>query len=248
MTDKERIISSYNENTLSTYTRMKTNFEDSQNALKDESCTAGACISPSIAGNQYNPLATEDDDAHVDNKVEDPKLNIVGHIGQKYSQFKDNHQNFAKVINSAKATAVKVKDFGKSSFGLLNSMPQKTIDSFAQAKLNEIKGDPNNLIGMLKQGIMGAGRKVAAGALCIACLPVGIAAIIANKQLDNNVKKKLLKDLENNYTKIEQDIEKAARDDDYDKKADLLIAQAETKKAINKLRFNLDMDPRDIHD
>lgn len=246
MTNKNTFMKGYNQNIFDTYNRMKINDENSQDSLKDESCTASACISPSIAGQTYNALTTEDDDASINNKVEDKKLDIAGHIGQKYSKFKENHEGFAKVIGSMKATAAKVKEFGKSSFNMMNSLPEKTIDAFAQQKMSEIKNDPKSIVSLTKQITMGAGRKVAAAGMCIACLPLGIAAIIGNKALDNNVKKRVLTDLNNEYVRIGQELEKADRDGDYDKKADLLIAQAETKKAINKLMYNLELDPRNL--
>jgi hypothetical protein len=144
-----------------------------------------------------------------------------------------------KAISVSKNMAAKVSDFTKSSVAKINALPEKTQAKMISENITDAKEDPKTLGTHLAQGIKQAGKGVVVAGLAITCLPLAAAAIIADKKIGNDSKRQAAEELQHELIRIDAQIQKADADNDYDKKADLLIAKRTAMQAHAKLKYGL---------
>lgn len=196
-----------------------------------ESC---ADNSTTMANGGYNPFVTTEGDT-----VPSDKATADNRPTQKNSASSNVTDKMKSSVAAVKNMAVKAKDFTKSSIAKVNNLPvdqtQKAIDD----KISKAKNEPRELSKLTSDGLKGAGKGVALVGLGILSLPLAAAAIVANRHRNIGLMKAGANDLEGQMLKIKAELEKADRDGDLDKKADLLILQRQTEKAFMKLKYGI---------
>jgi len=142
-----------------------------------------------------------------------------------------------KSVEKVSAVAGKVKDFTKSSVGAIDKLPDSTKRREIQKMKEEVRDDPKSISKMIGKALSGAGKAVAVAGIATVNLPLGIATLVAMTKHNKNTRKATIRDLDHDMSKIDTELEKAKREDDYDKVADLTILQKNTKRAYEKLKF-----------
>jgi hypothetical protein len=150
-----------------------------------------------------------------------------------------DNPNTQKALEIAKATSSKVADFTKSSVAKINTYPEASTKKMIAQKIEDAKDNPKTIGTSLKEGLAGAGKGAIAAGLAITSLPLLAAAIAANRIVSVQDKRRATEEIEHELIRIDQRIAKADSENDYDAKADLLIAKRETQKAFAKLKWGI---------
>lgn len=228
---------------------------ESQLPIMEDSSAANSTIFANLPGpsDRFEDLGFEGDtDTDIDTKGDEDK-------GQQNSpekkdengkdadpkSVKDNYKNFIdnpNVVNgvkTAQALAHKASDFTKSSFAQINKIPEKRREA-ASAKMIAAAADkPTTLGSQVKSFAMKAGKGAGFVALSVACLPAAAAALVANKHIKQQDKKRAAEDLQRQILVIDEKLKDS--DNDADSKADLLIAKRQAEAALNKIKYGLDL-------
>lgn len=213
----------------------------------DESSAANFAIAGTSGYNPFVPSVSTEADA----ETEDPKTEEEPETEPSKPDTKDqtksgvvaNMKNGASAaVSQVKNMAVKAADFTKSSVGKVNNMPVDQTQKAINERIVAAKDDPKNLSKMVNDGLKSAGKGAALTGLAILSLPIAAGALVKYKMHDNKMKQAGAEQLGRDLIKIKMEIEKADRDGDLDKKADLLILQRQTEQAFAKLKYGIKVD------
>lgn len=210
-----------------------------------------AANSSILAMNQEPPTDTEeslgfegDTDSNVDTRNDEKNSQEKDEksLKQNYKNFIDS-PTVTNGLKTAAALANKAGDFTKASFAKINAIPENRRELVAAKMVAQAADEPMTLGQQVKNFIGKAGKAAGFAGLTVACLPAGAAALVANKTIKANDKKRALEDLQRQAIIIDEKLN--AGSDDPDTKADLLIAKRQVETAINKLKYGIDL--RGVH-
>jgi hypothetical protein len=142
-------------------------------------------------------------------------------------------------IQNMKKMSSKAAGFAKSSIAKANALPPEQMKKMVSEKISHAKDEPRDMAHIVKDFGKSAGKGVAALGLAAVSLPLMAAAVVANKALDNKVKRTGYEDLQKELIRLDGEIQKAEQEGDTDKKADLLIAKRAAEQAAVKLRYGI---------
>ncbi|MBO4735587.1 MAG: hypothetical protein J5614_04255 [Paludibacteraceae bacterium] len=211
-----------------------------------------AANSSILAMNQEPPSDTEeslgfegDTDSDVDthNDEKNAQQKDSNSLKQNYKNFIDS-PTVANGLKTAAALANKASDFTKSSFAKINAIPENRREMISAKMVAQAADEPMTLGQQVKNFIGKAGKVAGFSALSVACLPAAAGALVANKTIKANDKKRALEDLQRQAIIIDEKLNSGSTDDP-DTKADLLIAKRQVETAINKLKYGIDL--RGVH-
>lgn len=190
--------------------------------------------STTMAQNGYNPF--------ISTEADSPKGKIDGDAVK--SKMKEGaakmKESLGEGVKSAKVLAAKAADFTKSSIGKLDDYPVQQTQKAIDENIEKAKNEPKTMSQLVQSGLKSAGKKAAIGGLAVVSLPLAAVAIVKSKQNNAASIKAGAEQLEDELTRIDAQIQKADNEGDIDKKADLLILQRQTEKAMMKLKYGID--------
>lgn len=225
----------------------RTSYRLAKMGIELESDSVANTVGAAFAGLQSTQIENDDysdSDANKNNRNDKNAQATNDPDGAKNKEgfFSDDHLKSA--AENTKKYALKVKDFAKSSVNKINEMPENIRDNAIQEQISKARDDPKDFKEMASSAIKGAGKGIALAGLAAINLPLAAAAFVANKKISNHTKIEALREMQNQQTQLDGELEKADRDGDIDKKTDLLIAKRNLDRARAKMKYGIS----DLHE
>lgn len=178
----------------------------------------------------------EDGDFYTEENVQDEDFKTA--LKDAGSKVKEGLKKAGDAAMSAiSKMATKVKDFSKSSIAKINALPENKKREEIENLKSKVREDPKTLADMIKSSIVKAGKGAALAGLAMVSLPAAAAAVVGYGASRKKLNKNTIRNIKDELTKIDIEIEKADRDGDLDRKADLLILKRNTERAYDKLKY-----------
>jgi hypothetical protein len=189
---------------------------------------AGAVLTNGAgSGTPYNVFSEEDENIDV---VTEDDFDDVSE--------KTKARAVKKSAKMAKNFSYKAHGFTDSAISRINEIPENRRERKIKAIIDKAK-NRKTITGMLHNGIKAAGTGAMYAGLAMVCLPAAVGVFLVSSHINNEDKKTAIEEIVRELKVIDLQIQKADRDGDYDKKADLIIAKRVAEEAYHKLKYGL---------